>query len=297
VPSFKFHSVALILTRTMSRNGQPPALQTRPLLDGKTVLVTGVATRASIAFAIAELAQLLGAEVVLTSFGRMRRMTERAAGQLPVTPEVLALDVNRAEDFASLREDLAQRWGRVDGAVHAVAFAPADAVGGDFLATPAQSAELAFRTSAYSLQALAACLQPLMPAGASIVGLDFDATRAWPGYDWMGVAKAALEAVSRYLARDLGASGVRVNLVSAGPLKTPAAGAIAGFDELSELWGRHAPLGWDPRRPQTVAGPVCFLLSELANAITGEILHVDGGLHAVGFGGSRHPAIGAAGGV
>lgn len=264
----------------------------RPLLEKKTVLVTGVATRASIAFAVAELAQHLGATVILTSFGRMRRLTERAAAQLPIPAEVLTLDVNCENDFTILREEIARRWRSVDGVVHAIAFAPPDAIDGDFLATSAESAAIAFRTSAYSLQALAACMAPLMPAGGSIVGLDFDATRAWPGYNWMGVAKAALEAVSRYLARDLGADGIRVNLVAAGPLRTPAAGGIASFAELSDLWGQHAPLGWDVRSPQVVAGPVCFLLSPLAAAITGEILHVDGGVHAVGIGtGDAHRKI------
>lgn len=271
-------------TTASDRGPHSFALGTRPLLDGKKLLVTGVATRGSIAFAVAELAQLLGAEVVLTSFGRMRRLTTRAAGQLPLLADVLTLDVNCEQDLISVRDDLERRWHYVDGVVHAIAYAPPDAMGGDFLATSPESAEVAFRTSAYSLKALVAALAPLMPAGASVVGLDFDATRAWPGYNWMGVAKAALEAVSRYLARDLGVNGIRVNLVASGPLKTPAAGGIAGFDKLGELWGQHAPLGWDVRNAKTVAGPVCFLLSELAGAVTGEVLHVDGGLHAVGIG-------------
>jgi meromycolic acid enoyl-[acyl-carrier-protein] reductase len=252
------------------------------LLQGRRLVVTGVATRASIAFAAAELAQRLGAEVVLTSFGRMRRITERAARQLPEPADTLELDVNRPRDFERLREELRGRWGRVDGVVHAVAFAPADAIGTDFLATPPESAELAFRTSAYSLQALAACVAPLMSDGASIVGLDFDASRAWAGYNWMGVAKAALEAVARYLALDLGPRGIRVNLVSAGPLKTVAAGGIPAFARLADLWATHAPLGWDSGAPDVVAGTICFLLSDLARGMTGEILHVDGGLHAVG---------------
>jgi meromycolic acid enoyl-[acyl-carrier-protein] reductase len=251
------------------------------LLEGRRLVVTGVATRASIAFAVADLAQQLGAEVVLTSFGRIRRLTERAAHGLSRMPDIVELDVTQQSDFTRLHAELELRWGRVDGAVHAIAFAPPDAIGGDFLATPAESAELAFRTSAYSLQALAACLAPLMPAGASIVGLDFDAARAWPGYNWMGVAKAALESVSRYLALELGARGIRVNLVSAGPLKTIAAGGLPAFEQLADMWAKYAPLGWDPRTPEVVAGSVCFLLSDLARGVTGEILHVDGGLHAV----------------
>ncbi|HEU4700911.1 MAG TPA: enoyl-ACP reductase FabI [Conexibacter sp.] len=269
-------------------NGDRDGAVAPRLLEGKRVLVTGVATRTSIAFAIAQLAQQLGAEVLLTSFGRMRRITERAARRLPVPSVVLELDVTRSEDFERLHDELAARWGQVDGAIHAVAFAPPDAIGGDFLATPAESAELAFRTSAYSLQALAACLLPLMPSGGSIAGLDFDASRAWPGYDWMGVSKAALEAVARYLARDLGAHGIRVNLVSAGPLRTTAAQGVPGFSVLAERWAAHAPLGWDSRAPEVVAGCACFLLSDLARGMTGEILHVDGGAHAVGAAVAAH---------
>src|SRR3954465_10881671 len=215
------------------------------MLEGKRIVVTGVMTRDSIAFATAERAQRAGAEIVLTGFGRARRMTERGARRLPTPPDVLELDVNSAEDLAGVHDTLAESWGRVDGVVHAIAFAPPDALGGNFLSTPPESAETAFRTSAYSLKALAGALAPLMPAGGSVVGLDFDASVAWPVYDWMGVSKAALEAVSRYLARDLGARGVRVNLVSAGPLRTLAAGGIPGFDRLAAAWRSQAPLGWD----------------------------------------------------
>lgn len=244
-------------------------------------MVTGVITRRSIAFAVAERAQQLGAEVVLTGFGRTRRMTERAAARLSPVVDVLELDANRAEDYAALREQLDSRWGRVDGVLHAIAFAPEDALGGRFMETPPESAEIAFRTSAYSLKALAAGLAPLQSPGASIVGLDFDATVAWPAYDWMGVAKAALESVNRYLARDLGAAGVRANLVSAGPVETPAAGGIPGFGDLASLWGERAPLGWDVTDPTPVADTVCFLFSDLSRAISGEVIHVDGGFHAV----------------
>jgi enoyl-[acyl-carrier protein] reductase I len=252
------------------------------MLDGKRILITGVMTNDSIAFASAAQAQHAGAEVVLTGFGRARRLTERAARQLPSTPDVLELDVNAPEDLAGVRGALEERWGGVDGVVHAIAFAPPDALGGNFLATPPESAETAFRTSAYSLKALGEAFAPLMPAGASMVGLDFDASVAWPVYDWMGVSKAALEAVSRYLARDLGPQGVRVNLVSAGPLKTPAASGIPGFDALAGTWERRAPLGWDSGDPEPVAGAVCFLLSDWSRGISGEIVHVDGGFHAVG---------------
>jgi enoyl-[acyl-carrier protein] reductase I len=246
------------------------------LLEGKRLLVTGVLTRGSIAYTVAERAQQEGAEVVLTGFGRTRRMTERAAARLPSPPEVVELDVNSAEDLAALAS-----LGSFDGALHAIAFAPGDALGGNFMSAPPESAEIAFRTSAYSFKALAEALAPNMSAG-SLVALDFDASVAWPVYDWMGVAKAALESVSRYLARDLGASGIRANLVSAGPIETPAAEGIPGFDKLAGLWGQQAPLGWNTGDPGPVADAVCFLLSDLARGITGEILHVDGGFHAMG---------------
>jgi enoyl ACP reductase len=253
------------------------------ILEGKKILVTGVVNRHSIAFAIAERAQAQGADVLLTSFGRVKRMTERSAARLEPVPDVLELDVNNDEDFTALRAELKERWGAVDGAVHAIAFAPGDAIGGDFLATPRESAKVAFETSAYSYKALAECVAPLMSAGGgAVVGLDFDATVAWPSYDWMGVAKAALESVNRYLARDLGAQGVRANLVSAGPVHTAAASGISGFSDLEVLWKDIAPLGWDPHDATQVADAALFLLSDMSRATTGEILHVDGGAHAVG---------------
>jgi enoyl-[acyl-carrier protein] reductase I len=254
------------------------------LLKDKKLLISGVVTRKSIAYAVAERAQEAGAEIVLTSFGRARRMTERAAAKLPEPPDVLELDVNKHEDFEALGKELESRWGGLDGALHAIAFAPEDALGGKFMSAPPESAEQAFRTSAYSLKAMAEMAAPLMGknGGGGIVGMDFDASVAWPAYDWMGVAKAALESVSRYLARDLGPDGVRVNLVSAGPVETPAAGGIPGFDQLAGAWKDQAPLGWDSSDPAPVADAVCFLLSDWARGITGEIVHVDGGFHAMG---------------
>jgi meromycolic acid enoyl-[acyl-carrier protein] reductase len=252
------------------------------LLDGKRLLITGVITKDSIAFHVARRAQEQGAQVVLTSFGRAMRLTERVAQRLPEQPAVLELDVNEPAHFEALAADLRERWGGVDGVLHAIAFAPEDALGGKFLTAPPESAEMAFRVSAFSLKALSAAVAPLMDGGGSVVGLDFDATVAWPIYDWMGVAKAALESVSRYLARDLGPQGVRVNLVSAGPLGTLAAKSIPGFGGLADAWGRQAPLGWDLDDPGPVADAICFLLSDLARGITGEIVHVDGGFHAMG---------------
>jgi enoyl ACP reductase len=252
------------------------------MLSGKRILITGALTADSIAFHAAALAQRQGAEVILTSFGRAKRMTERAARGLPVSADVLELDVTVPEHFEALAADIDTRWGGVDGALHAIAFAPADALGGRFLTAPVESAQTAFHVSAVSLRDLATTLRPLMPRGAGIVGLDFDAQVAWPVYDWMGVAKAALEATSRYLARDLGPDGIRVNLVSAGPLETVAARGIPGFDTLADRWGEQAPLGWDTEDPSPVAGAIAFLLSDFAAGITGQVLKVDGGFSAVG---------------
>jgi enoyl-[acyl-carrier protein] reductase I len=252
------------------------------ILEGKRLVITGVITKDSIAWHAASRALDEGASVVLTSFGRARRMTERAAARLSAEVDVLELDVNKSSDLDALTESLRSRWGSVDGVLHAIAFAPEDALGGKFMTAPAESAGAAFQTSAFSFKALAAAVEPLMEVGGSFVGMDFDATVAWPIYDWMGVAKAALESVSRYLARDLGPRGIRVNLVSAGPLGTVAARGIPGFETLASLWRQQAPLGWDVEDPGPVADAICFLFSDLARGISGEIVHVDGGFHAVG---------------
>jgi enoyl-[acyl-carrier protein] reductase I len=256
------------------------------ILEGKRILVTGVVTKDSIAFSAADEALRQGADVVLTSFGRVRRLTERAAKSLPGEVDVLELDVNRREDYEQLATELQNRWQGIDGALHAVASAPEDALGGNFMHTPPESATAAFQTSAFSLKEVAQALLPLFSAGpnpgGSLVGMDFDASVAWPIYDWMGVSKAALESVSRYLARDLGPDGVRVNLVSAGPLATVAASGIPGFNKLAKAWSLQAPLGWDTEDPKPVARAICFLLSDWSQGMTGEILHIDGGFHAMG---------------
>jgi enoyl ACP reductase len=255
-----------------------------PLLAGKRFVITGVLTRDSIAWAVASEAQKAGAEIVLTSFGRARRLTERAAAQLPVPCDVLELDATKDEDLSAVRVDLANRWQGIDGLLHAIAYAPNDAIGGRFLDTPAHSALAAFETSAFSLKAIASAFLPLYKEPASIVALDFDASVAWPAYDWMGVSKAALESVARYLARDLGRFQTRVNLVASGPLRTAAASGIDGFADLASGWASGAPLGWDPDDATPVAQAVCFLFSDWARAISGEILHVDGGFHAMAAG-------------
>lgn len=256
------------------------------LLEGKRFVVTGVLTDDSIAFHVARVAQEQGAELVLTGFGRAMRLTQRAAKRLPVAPDVLELDITSTADMDALVADLDKRWGAVDGAVHAIAYAPSDALGGNFLNTSAESASTAFLTSAFSFKTLAVGLHPLMKkAGAgSVVALDFDNTQAWPLYDWMGVAKAALQAVTRYLARDLGGDDIRANAVAAGPLGTVAAKSIPHFEVFEREWAARAPLGWDVHDATPVAEMVAVLLSDWSRMTTGEIVHVDGGFHAIAAG-------------
>src|SRR5215204_7776205 len=243
------------------------------LLEGKRVLVTGVLDRRSIAFSAARLAAEQGAEVALSSFGRAMNLTARTAKRLNPEPPVLELDVNKPEDVEAVAKDLEGRWGELDGIVHAIAFAPEDALGGNFLTAEWPSVATALQTSAYSLKALSVGLADLMKPGSSVVGLDFDARVAWPAYDWMGVAKAALESTARYLARDLGPKGIRVNLVSAGPVRTLAAKGISGFDLLEGQWTRQAPLGWNTTDPEPIGRAVVSLLSDWWPATTGELIH------------------------
>jgi meromycolic acid enoyl-[acyl-carrier-protein] reductase len=252
------------------------------LLEGKRLLITGVLTDASLAFGVARLAQEEGAELMLTSAGKTMRHTERAAKKLPEPVDVLELDVSEPAHVESVRQQLADRWGSVDGALHAIGFAPPVCLGGTFLDAQWDDVNVALNISAYSLKALSDVVVPLMPDGGSIVGLDFDATVSWPAYDWMGVAKAALESTSRYLARYLGPQGIRVNLVSAGPIKTVAARSIPGFHQFEDVWDDRAPLGWDVKDSSAVAKATVALLSDWFPMTTGEILHVDGGYHAMG---------------
>ncbi len=252
------------------------------LLAGKNLLITGVITEASMAFHSARLAQQQGARVVLTGFGRMS-LVERIAKRLPEPVPVIELDVTDSGHLESLADRVRPHADRIDGVLHAIAYAPATALGDVFLQTPWADVATALHASAYSLKALAVAIRPLMTAGGSIVGLDFDARQAWPAYDWMGVAKAALESTSRYLARDLGPAGIRVNLVSAGPIRTIAAKSIPGFGALENAWTDRAPLGWDTSDPTPVARAVVALLSDLFPATTGSMIMVDGGFSALGF--------------
>ncbi len=249
------------------------------LLDGKRILVTGVLNDASIAFSVARRAQEEGATVVLSSFGRVMSLTQRTAKRLPHEAEIVELDVANQEDLDAFAGRVG---GHLDGLLHAIGFAPPSCLGGGFLDAPWEDVAVALQVSAYSLKALAVAALPLLGAGASIVGLDFDNTQAWPVYDWMGVAKSAFESTARYLARDLGPKGIRVNLVAAGPVRTMAAKSIPGFDHFETVWADRAPLGWDIRDPEPVARACVALLSDWFPATTGEMVHVDGGVHAVG---------------
>lgn len=249
------------------------------LLEGKRVLVTGVLNTDSIAFSIARCAQEQGAEVVLSSFGRIMSLTQRSARRLPTEPVVVELDVTNTDDLAALADRVG---GKLDGVVHAIGFAPESCLGGGFLSAPWEDVAVALQVSAYSLKSLAVAALPLMGPGGAIVGLDFDNTQAWPVYDWMGVAKSAFESTARYLARDLGPQGIRVNLVAAGPLRTVAAKSIPGFELFEEPWSTRAPLGWDLKDAEPVARTTCALLSDFFPATTAEIVHVDGGYHAMG---------------
>ncbi len=253
------------------------------ILEGKRILVAGVTMDTSIGFATARVAQEQGATVLISNFGRALNITKRIARRLPSEPPVLELDVTDAEHLQRLPDLVREHVDGLDGVVHSIAYGnPGTLLGGKFLEGPWDDVAQAVQVSAYSLKSLAVACRPLMADGGSVVGLTFDATVAWPAYDWMGVAKAGLESCARYLARDLGPEGIRVNLVSAGPLKTLAAKAIPGFEELEAMWTTRAPLGWDESDQTPTAQAVCALLSDFFPATTGEIVHVDGGFHAMG---------------
>jgi len=252
------------------------------LLEGKRILVTGVLTDQSIAFHVARLAQQEGAQVVLTSFGRTMGLTRRSSGRLPAPAPIVELDVTSTDDLDALADRVREHVDGLDGVLHSIGFAPESALGGNFLRTEWADVSTAVHVSAYSLKALAVAAQPLMPPGSAVVGLDFDATVAWPKYDWMGVAKAAFESTARYLARDLGPSGIRVNLVAAGPIRTMAAKSIPGFDDFEAVWATRAPLAWDLDDPVPAARACVALMSDWFPATTGEIVHVDGGVHSQG---------------
>ena len=252
------------------------------ILEGKNILVTGVLTDGSIAFHIARLAQEEGANVVLTGFGRGLSLTTRIAARLPKLPPIIELDVTNQEHLDGLAAEVKKHLPHLDGVVHSIGFAPEAALGGNFLNTKWEDVATAVQVSAFSLKSLTMACHPLFNNGASVVGLDFDVQVAWPKYDWMGVAKAALESTSRYLARDLGKDNVRVNLIAAGPIKTIAAKSIPGFQEFENVWNTRSPLFWDIEDPVPAAKGAVALLSDWFPKTTAEIIHVDGGLHAMG---------------
>jgi meromycolic acid enoyl-[acyl-carrier protein] reductase len=253
------------------------------ILDGKRILVAGVTVDSSIGFAVARVAQEEGAQVVVSNFGRALSITRRIVSRLPKEAPVIELDVTDEGHLATLADRLGEHVDGLDGVVHSIAYGNPDTIlGGRFLDAPWDDVGQAVQVSAYSLKALTTATLPMLTSGSSVVGMTFDATVAWPAYDWMGVAKAGLESCARYLARDLGPQQIRVNLVSAGPLKTLAAKAIEGFENLETTWGDRAPLGWDQNDQTPTARAVVALLSDFFPATTGEILHVDGGFHAMG---------------
>ncbi len=252
------------------------------LLDGKRILITGVITDASLAFHVARVAQEQGATVVLTGYGRMR-LVERIAQRLPQPAPVIELDVSDQTQLDSLAERVGEHVDGLDGVLHSIGFAPATCLGeGAFLTAPWEDVATTIQVSAYSFKSLAVACRPLMSAGGSVVGMDFDNRQAWPAYDWMGVAKSTLESVCRYLARDLGPDGIRVNLVAAGPVKTMAAKSIPGFAAFEEAWDDRAPLGWDVTAAEPVARTCCALLSDWLPVTTGSMVWADGGFHAIG---------------
>ena len=257
------------------------------LLDGKKLVITGVLTDASLAFGVARMAQQEGAEIVLTGAGRALKLTQRTARKLGPNPsgedvEVFELDVTVPEHGDAVRAAVDAKWGHVDGVLHAIGFAPEVCLGDDFMAAQWDDVAIALHISTYSLKMLADTFVPLMGPGGAFVGLDFDNQQAWPAYNWMGVAKSALQSVSRYLAKELGPKGIRSNLVAAGPIKTMAAKSIPGFKLFEDTWDGRAPLGWDVTDSEPVARAVLALMSDWFPATTGEIIHVDGGYHAVG---------------
>jgi meromycolic acid enoyl-[acyl-carrier-protein] reductase len=252
------------------------------LLDGKKIVVTGVLTDASLAYGVAKLALDEGADIVLTGAGRALSLTKRTARKLGDDIDVFELDVTVPDHGVAVREELAQKWGHVDGVVHSIGFAPEVCLGDDFLAAQWDDVAVAMHISAYSLKALADAFLPLMDEGGAFVGFDFDNRQAWPAYNWMGVAKSALQSVNRYLAKEVGPRGIRSNLVAAGPIKTMAAKSIPGFAVFEDTWDGRAPLGWDVTDSEPVARAAIALLSDWFPATTGEIVHVDGGYHAIG---------------
>ena len=254
------------------------------LLDGKKLLITGVLTDDSMAFSAAKVAQEAGAELLLTSVGRAMSLTQRVAKKLDPVPDVLDMDVNDDDQIAAVAQELTRRWGRVDGVLHSIGFMPQTGLGGNFLQTSWEDVATGFQTSAFSLKALSVgMLEPMKAAGgASVVSLTFDGRFAWPIYDWMGVAKAGLEATTRYLARDLGPHAIRVNTISAGPIRTMAGKNIPGFNDIAGGWLRRAPLKWSLTDATPVGHMVAFLMSDWSAMTTGEMIHVDGGYHAMG---------------
>jgi enoyl-[acyl-carrier protein] reductase I len=253
------------------------------LLAGKQLLVTGVLTEQSLATAVVRTAREQGAQVLLTSpVCRGIGVTRKVAARLGVPGDVLELDVTLPDDLAELEAAVRSAgWDRVDGVLHSIAYLPAEERPA-FSAAPWDLVAPTLQTGAWSLAAIVHALRPLLVRGSSVVGLDLDARKAWPQQDWLGVAQGALESTARYLARELGPDGVRVNLIACGPQDTLLVRALGDRQELTSDWHARAPLGWDPADRTAVAKAAVALLSDWLPATTGSVLHVDGGAHAVG---------------
>lgn len=253
------------------------------LLAGKTALVMGVANRWSIAWAIARAFSREGANLVFTFQGeRQEKDVRELAGTVPASV-VFPCDVMRDEDLATLAETIRAETGGLDAVVHSIAFANREDLGGAFMDTSRSGFTLALEVSAFSLVAVARHLLPVLRAGSSLLTLTYiGSNRVMPSYNVMGVAKAALEANVRYLASELGPRQIRVNAISAGPIKTTSARAIQGFSRILEVMEQRAPLRRNTD-PEEVADAAAFLCSPLARGITGEVLFVDSGFHVTGL--------------
>ncbi len=253
------------------------------LLDGKTILVSGVFTETSIAFRAAEVAQEEGATVILTAFGRRRRITETVARRLPVTPALVEFDATVAEDVDLMHGQVAELTDQVHGVVHCISASLPSVVGEHFPTATWEDVSHSFQVSAYSYQALVRGVDTLLVDGASVVGCTLDASVAWPVYGWAGVAKAAYESTNQYLAHHYGPRGIRCNLIAAGPVESFTMKAIEGTDAVDGMWGTRAPLGWDSTDSRPIARSITALLSDWLPATTGSIIHADGGFHAVAY--------------
>jgi enoyl-[acyl-carrier protein] reductase I len=261
-----------------------------PLLSDHRILVTGVLTDDSLAFGIAKRALEEGATVALSGAGRGLSLTKRTARKLAEfgeVGEIIELDVTDPQQVEAAAAELTTRFGRLDGLVHAIGMAPQSCLGNGMFVAPFEDVAIALHISTYSLAALVGTFRPLLQksealGGASVIALDFDGSRAYPMYDWMGVMKAGLESLGRYLAKEVGPDRIRVNMLAAGPIRTVAAKSIPGFSQFEDTWSDKAPLGWDVYDSSAVADTAVAMLSPLLRGTTASVVYVDGGYHSMG---------------